>query len=41
VSPKYTNGGIFYRDKRKMSHKEWRGTGIEHFNAICEMVSVD
>jgi hypothetical protein len=41
VSPKCTNGGILYKDKRKMMHKGWREAGIEPFNTICKIVSAD
>ena len=41
VSPKYTDGGIIYKDGRKMTHKGWREAGIERFNTICKKVAAD
>jgi hypothetical protein len=41
VSPKYTDGGIIYTDKRKMTHRGWNEEGICRFNALCMLVQKD
>jgi hypothetical protein len=41
VSPRYTNGGILYKDNCKMASRGWTETGIQHFNDLCHMVSAD
>lgn len=41
VSPKYTNGGIKYKDKSPTLYKGWKDDGIKRFNAICCKVAAD
>jgi hypothetical protein len=41
VSPKYTDGGIIYTDKRKMTHRGWNEEGICRFNVLCLLVQRD